>query len=105
MRPSVRLVGLLLATLSICLIGLVALPPTAAAQVPPLPQVRQGVGAITARLGISPGQANQGLTPGADRRVLERALPELFETATALGVRIDTVSVGKGFYWDDNMVV
>jgi hypothetical protein len=105
MRPSVRLVGLLVALLGVGLVVLVALPETAAAQFSPTPLNRQTTNGITARVGISPGAANQGLAPGTDRRALERALPELFETATAYNVRIETVSVGKGFYWEDNKVV
>jgi hypothetical protein len=59
---------------------------------------------VTMRLGISPGDEHQDLVPGTDRRALERSLPELFETAMALGVRIDTVSVGKGFFAGDRGV-
>ncbi len=65
---------------------------------------RQVPDVVTMRLGISPGDDNQGLVPGTDRRALERSLPELFETATALGVRIDTVSVGRGFFAGDEGV-
>jgi hypothetical protein len=66
--------------------------------------LQQAPDVITVRLGISPGDANQGLALGSDRRTLEKSLPELFETATSLGVRIDTVSVGKGFFAGDDGV-
>jgi hypothetical protein len=109
MLPSVRLACLLVAAL-----GLAILPPTALADVAVSVGpasiglvsggLQQAPNVITARLGISPGDANQGLALGADRRVLERALPELFETATALGIRIETVSVGRGFFAGDDGV-
>ena len=39
-----------------------------------------------------------------DRRTLERILPELFEEATKLGVRVEAVSVGRGFWSEDGDV-
>jgi hypothetical protein len=103
-RSSVRLTSLLVAVLGLGLLSLTVLPPMARAEVVAAPIVYQAPDTITARLGISPGDANQGLALGSDRRVLERALPELFETAMALGVRIDTVSVGRGFFPGDDGV-
>ena len=96
--------GVLVAAMVLHLLGVAALPPTAQAHRPAVPRLQQATDIITARLGISPGDANQGLRPGTDRRELEQALPELFETATALGVGIDTVSVGRGFFWGDHEV-
>jgi len=68
------------------------------------PEPRQSPLTVTMRLGISAGDAIQKLDRGADRRALERVLPELFEAATMLGVRIDTVSVGRGFWSDGGAV-
>src|SRR5262249_39229794 len=59
---------------------------------------------VSMRLGISAGEAIQNVKRGADRRALERIIPELFETANALGVRIDDVSVGRGFWSEDGKV-
>jgi len=91
--------GLLLIVLS-----LVTVPPPAHAAGTTTPGLNQAPDVITARIGISPGDENQGLSLGSDRRVLERVLPELFETAMSLGVRIDTVSVGKGYFSGDDGV-
>src|SRR3954453_22614119 len=104
MPASVRPARLPVAALGVPLLGLAVLPPTARAEAPGAAVVRQSSDRITARLGISPGDANQGLPLGADRRVLERSLPELFEAATALGVRIEEVSVGRGFFPGDDGV-
>jgi hypothetical protein len=46
----------------------------------------------------------QTVDRGTDRRALERIVPELFETARALGIRIDSVSVGRGFWSEDGEV-
>src|SRR4051812_20131268 len=81
----------------IVVLALAGVPSTALADV----RLQQAPDIITMRLGISPGDDHAGLTPGADRRVLERSLPELFETATALGIKIETVSVGRGFFAGD----
>jgi hypothetical protein len=56
------------------------------------------------RLGISAGDVIQTVDRGTDRRALERIVPELFETARALGIRIDSVSVGRGFWSEDGEV-
>ena len=60
--------------------------------------------AVTARLGISAGDRIQSVERGADRRTLERILPELFEEAMKLGVRVEAVSVGRGFWSEDGEV-
>jgi hypothetical protein len=80
--------------------------PSAALASPPSPTApsRQGLTIVTMRLGISAGDAIQQIERGADRRALQRIVPELFEAATALGVRIDTVSVGRGFWSEDGAV-
>ncbi|MFN8524487.1 MAG: hypothetical protein U0821_15425 [Chloroflexota bacterium] len=59
---------------------------------------------IQMRLGISAGEAIQSLPRGSDRQALTSALPELFDTARALGIRIDSVSVGRGFWTEDGQV-
>lgn len=59
---------------------------------------------VTMRLGISAGSAIQTVTRGTDRRALEGIVPELFQNAMMLGVRIDTVSVGRGFWSEDGKV-
>ena len=99
MRPMVSFGGLLLIVLS-----LVTAPPAALAVGTMPPGVSQAPDVITARLGISPGDEHQDLALGSDRRALERALPELFEMAMSLGVRVDTVSVGKGYFSGDDGV-
>lgn len=78
---------------------------TTAHAVPALPTApRQGLTIVTMRLGISAGEAIQNVERGTDRRALERAIPELFQEAMELGVRIDSVSVGRGFWSEDGEV-
>ena len=86
------------------ILGLTAFPSATLAAPPPTLAPRQGLTIVTMRLGISAGDAIQKVERGTDRRALERIIPELFETATALGVRIDTVSVGRGFWSEDGEV-
>lgn len=83
---------------------LMAFPSAAFGAAPSLTVVRQSPLAVTARLGISAGERLQSVERGTDRRALERMLPELFESATMLGVRIETVSVGRGFWSEDGEV-
>jgi hypothetical protein len=85
-------------------LGLVAYPPAALGTGLPADTVQQAPGIVTMRLGISAGDAIQQTPRGADRRALEGIIPELFQTATTLGVRIDTVSVGRGFWSEDGEV-
>jgi len=59
----------------------------------------------TARIGISAGVAIAQVPPGTDRRALEQRIPILFETADRLGVTIDSVSVGQGFFSEDGVVM
>jgi hypothetical protein len=100
----------LLLVLSVTAFPTVALatpaPSTATVQaVPALPPApRQGLTVVTMRLGISAGDVIQNVERGADRRALERIVPELFQEAIALGVRIDSVSVGRGFWSEDGEV-
>jgi hypothetical protein len=56
---------------------------------------------ITARLGISAGEAGADLPLGTTGPTLAQALPILFESAARLGVEIETASVGQGFYTAD----
>jgi hypothetical protein len=56
---------------------------------------------VTARLGISAGQAIADLPPGTAGPALATRIPVLFDTAARLGVEIETVSVGQGFYTED----
>jgi hypothetical protein len=86
------------------ILGLTAFPSAALATPPPTPAARQALTIVTMRLGISAGDAIQDVERGTDRRALERIIPELFETAMALGVRIDSVSVGRGFWSEDGEV-
>ena len=86
------------------ILGVTAFPSAALATPPPSLAPRQMPTIVTMRLGISAGDSIQTVQRGADRRALERIVPELFETATMLGVRIDTVSVGRGFWSEDGEV-
>lgn len=89
----------------LAVVAALAAGPAAHAGAPtPLRTLQQSPLTVTMRLGISAGDAVQRVERGADRRALERILPELFESATALGVRIDAVSVGRGFWSDDGVV-
>jgi hypothetical protein len=91
--------------LLVLIVGLTMFPSAALASPPsPTAPIRQGLTIVTMRLGISAGDAIQKVERGADRRTLQWIVPELFEAATALGVRIDTVSVGRGFWSDDGAV-
>jgi hypothetical protein len=93
-------------------LGLTAYPSAALAAVAPtlpvrqIPTIapRQMPTIVTMRLGISAGDAIQSAQLGTDRRALERTIPELFSNATALGVKIDAVSVGRGFWSEDGEV-
>jgi hypothetical protein len=102
---KVRLASVLL----LLLIGLAASPllapiPVLAAGPTAPGESRQSPLTVTMRLGISAGDAIQKLDRGTDRRALERVLPELFDVARMLGVRIDAVSVGRGFWSDGDAV-
>jgi hypothetical protein len=57
------------------------------------------------RLGISAGGPLQPLERGSDRQALMAVIPELFTTAARFAVRIDDVSVGRGFSNIDGRVV
>jgi hypothetical protein len=78
-------------------------PTTPARQIPTIAP-RQVPMIVTMRLGISAGDTIQSVQLGTDRRTLERTIPDLFSNATALGVRIDAVSVGRGFWSEDGEV-
>jgi hypothetical protein len=71
--------------------GAAAQSPTVAAQPP----------TVTAQIGIAEGAVLQELPPGTTRRTLEDRLPLLFRAAEEFGVRIDSVSVGRGFWSED----
>src|SRR4051794_33587928 len=83
---------------------LTVFPSAVLAAPPPGVALRQSLTIVTMRLGISAGDAIQKVDRGTDRRALERIIPELFETATMLGIRIDSVSVGRGFWSEDGEV-
>jgi hypothetical protein len=91
---------------ALLLLGLLAFPSAVLSAAPPAPapEPRQEPAIVAARLGISAGDAIQRVERGTDRRALERIIPELFETASALGIRIDSVSVGRGFWSEDGEV-
>jgi hypothetical protein len=99
MRVRARALVLLLLVL-----GLTAFPSSALGAAPPTLAPRQMPTIVTMRLGISAGDAVQNVDRGTDRRALERIIPELFTTAMSLGIRIDSVSVGRGFWSDDGKV-
>jgi hypothetical protein len=99
MRTRARVLLVLLFVL-----GLTAYPSAALGAPVPTIAPRQMPTIVTMRLGISAGDVIQSVQPGTDRRALERIIPELFSTATALGVRIDAVSVGRGFWSEDGEV-
>jgi hypothetical protein len=86
------------------ILSLTAFPSVVLGAAPPTISLHQGSMAVTARLGISAGDRIQSVERGTDRRTLERTLPELFQTATMLGVRVETVSVGRGFWSEDGEV-
>jgi hypothetical protein len=90
--------------LLLLVLGLTAFPSAALAPPPPTLAPRQALTIVTMRLGISAGDAIQNVERGTDRRALERIIPELFETAGTLGIRIDSVSVGRGFWSEDGEV-
>ena len=56
---------------------------------------------VTSRLGISAGEEIVDVPLGTSGPALEEQLPLLFETAATMGVRIETASVGQGFFSDD----
>ncbi len=59
----------------------------------------------TARLGISAGAAIEDAELGLCGQELQQRIPVLFETADRLNVRIETVSVGQGFFADDGALL
>lgn len=59
----------------------------------------------TARLGISAGTAIEDAELGLCGQDLHQRIPVLFETADRLNVRIETVSVGQGFFADDGALL
>jgi hypothetical protein len=99
MRNRARALLMLLLVL-----GLTAFPSAVLATPPPTLAPRQSLTIVTMRLGISAGDAIQKVDRGTDRRALERILPELFESARMLGIQIDSVSVGRGFWSEDGEV-
>jgi hypothetical protein len=77
------------------------------AVLPVLPQPADAhqSGRVTARLGISAGAAIEDAPLGLDGRPLRERIPVLFATADRLDVRIETVSVGQGFFADNGMLL
>src|SRR5688572_24168266 len=99
MRARVHTLVMLVLVLSLS-----ALPSAVLAAPAPPVAPRQGLTIVTMRLGISAGDVIQSVERGTDRRSLERIIPELFQTATALGIQIESVSVGRGFWSEDGIV-
>ena len=62
------------------------------------PAVAWAAESVTARLGILAGAALANVPLGTAGPALEQRLPILFPVAAELGVRIETVSVGQGFF-------
>ncbi len=91
MRRALLAVALILSTL-LPLLG----PPGAVAAQPS--------GLVTAQIGIAEGRVIQDLPLGTSRRALEDRLPLLFRAAEEFGVRIDSVSVGRGFWSEDEQL-
>jgi hypothetical protein len=60
---------------------------------------------VSSRLGISAGEEIADVPLGTSGPALEEQLPLLFETAASLGVRIETASVGQGFFSDDGLLL
>jgi hypothetical protein len=58
-------------------------------------------GGGVSRLGISAGAAIADVPLGTTGAELSRHIAVLFQTASRLGVRVETVSVGQGFFADD----
>jgi hypothetical protein len=88
-RQRLVAAGLILAAL-LTLSGLGAAGPTAG---------------VTARLGISAGAAIADLPPGTTGPGLAERIPVLFDTAARLGVQLESVSVGQGFYAEDGALL
>jgi hypothetical protein len=99
-----RALVLILLVLSLAAFPATAFGAVSSGAAPSAATPHQSALAVTARLGISAGNRLQTVDRGTDRRALERMLPELFETATMLGVRVETVSVGRGFWSEDGEV-
>jgi hypothetical protein len=62
-------------------------------------------GSVTARLGISAGAAVEQAPLGLAGRGLQERIPILFDTARRLDVRIQTASVGQGFFSDNGVLL
>jgi hypothetical protein len=60
-----------------------------------------GGGAGVSRLGISAGAAIEDVPLGTTGPALAPHISILFQTAARLGVRVETVSVGQGFFADE----
>jgi hypothetical protein len=59
---------------------------------------------VTARLGISAGEAIADLALGTSDEALRMQIPLLWTTAAQLGVSIESASVGQGFWSDDGQL-
>ena len=77
------------------LLAALAAPGGAAVAAPPA-----GGGGVS-RLGISAGAAIADVPLGTSGAELSRHIAVLFQTASRLGVRVETVSVGQGFFADE----
>jgi hypothetical protein len=63
-----------------------------------------GAGAGVSRLGISAGAAIEHVPLGTAGADLYREVAILFQSAARLGVRVETVSVGQGFFADEGQL-
>lgn len=63
------------------------------------------LGRVTARLGISAGDAIQEVPLGLRGRELRQRIPILFQTADRLNVDIEDASVGQGFFADNGVLL
>jgi hypothetical protein len=98
------LAGALAAAVSALALGR-AIPLPAQASPPAGGAGQAGDELVTSRLGISAGEDIVDVPLGTAGPALEEQLPLLFETAAALGVRIETASVGQGFFSDDGQLL
>jgi hypothetical protein len=98
------LAGALAAAVSALALGR-AIPLPAQASPPAGGAGQDGDGLVTSRLGISAGEEIVDVPLGTAGPALEEQLPLLFETAALLGVRIETASVGQGFFSDDGQLL
>lgn len=100
--PSMRARARVLLVL-VFVLGLTAFSSPALGAALPTPlAARQLPTIVTVRLGISASAKIQTVERGTDRQAPERIIPGLILTSVELGVRIDSMSVGRGFWSEGN---